>query len=164
MADVTTEVSGEFAALVLKAWQGEVYGVEVYGALAERRRSTAEASKLQSLVTLEEHMEQRLARLLITLDITPDLCDVLSVAEVDINALRSSSWAELMTWLNADAGTALSEYVRMLELAPTDPFVREVVVEVVAHERALMAFCEAELSGESESLAKVIALLPRDST
>lgn len=163
MADVTTDVSGEFAALVLKAWQGEVYGVEVYGALAERRHSVAEASKLQSLVALEEHLEQRLARLLIDLNIPPDLGEVMTVAEADITSQRSSSWSELMTWLGADAEVALNEYTRMLELAPSDPFVREVVVDVVAHERALMSFCAAELAGDAESLAEVIALIPRDS-
>ena len=34
---MTVDVSAEFAALVLQAWQGEVYGVEVYGA---HRRAT----------------------------------------------------------------------------------------------------------------------------
>jgi hypothetical protein len=159
MSDMTIQVSADFAALAIKAWQGEVYGVEVFGALAERRSDPQEVAKLLELVELEAHMEQRLAGMLVTLGIEPDFGTAMATAEADISAQARSSWAELLTWLTTDADVALSEYLPMLDLAPENPFVRDIVVEVVEHERALLSFCSAEILGAPDSLTAVRALL-----
>ncbi len=161
---MTVEVSAEFAALVLQAWQGEVYGVEVYGAIAERRKDHAESAKFNELVELEEHMEQRLSQVLVDLEIEPDFGDVMATAEADVAEVALRPWSELMSWLASDAETALLDYTRMIECAPLDAAVRAVVVDVVAHERALIWFCQRELGGESDSLADVRALLVKQAS
>lgn len=160
MADMTVEYSAEFGALVLQAWQGEVYGVEVYGALAERRSDPGETAKLNVLVELEEHMELRLSHVLVELKIEPDFGDVMANADEDVAAAAAMSWPDLLTWLTTDAETALGDYVRMAERTPDDIELKAVVAGVVAHERALIAFCDAERSGGSDSLSAVRALLP----
>ena len=156
---MTIDVSAEFAALVLQAWQGEVYGVEVYGAIAERRNDRSESAKMNVLVELEENMERRLSQLLVDLEIEPDFGDVMAMAEDDVADVAIRPWDELMSWLTADAEVALVDYTRMLECAPHDVGVHSVVVDVVAHERALIAFGRGELEGVTDSLAGVRALL-----
>lgn len=160
MSDVNSERAPRFRELLLQAWQGEVYGIEVYGALADRLRVPAEAAKMRELVSLEEHMERQLADLLERLEIELDLDDVMAVADQDIRDQASSSWNDLLRWLANDASIALGDYQPMLELLPAgDGETRRVVTDVLTHERALITFCTKELAGETDSLNGVRALL-----
>ncbi len=160
MADVTDGDGSDNAAILLRAWQGEVYGVRVYGALAEARANTAERQKLFELVAMEESMRDQLSVVLATLQIPLDIGDdVLEGAERDIVQQRSSTWSELLRWMSADAAIALDEYLPLL-LADLPPgSVSQVARRVVDHERAIIAFCTKELAGEIDALHDVRLLL-----
>ena len=117
MSDVDSDQAPDFRRLVLEAWQGEVYGTEVDGALVDRLRVSEASAKTRELTVLEEHMERQLAHLMERLGIEPDLGDTLVVADQDIRDQGSSTWHELL---------------------PTgDGQTDRVVNNVLAHERAL---------------------------
>ena len=142
MSDVDSDQAPDFRRLVLEAWQGEVYGTEVDGALVDRLRVSEASAKTRELTVLEEHMERQLAHLMERLGIEPDLRDTLVVADQDIRDQGSSTWHELL---------------------PTgDGQTDRVVNNVLAHERALIAFCATELVGGGDSLAEFRALLSED--
>lgn len=160
MSDVIAPEASDLDRMLLKAWQGEVYGVEVYGAFAERRVVPEESAKLRELVALEERMEALLSDVLDRRGIAAELDDVMAVADQDIRDQARSSWLALMEWLERDAAVALGEYEPMLELARSgDEVTAQVVADVVAHERALVSFCAKERVGAPDSLADVRALL-----
>jgi hypothetical protein len=160
MSDVNSNRAPSFREMLLQAWQGEVYGIEVYGALAERLRVPVEAAKMRELVVLEEHMERQLADLLERLGIELDLDDTMAVADQDIRDQASSSWHDLLRWLANQASISLGEYQPMVQLLPSgDEETRRVVTDVLAHEQALITFCAKELAGQDDSLAEVRALM-----
>ncbi len=159
MADVTVRDGSEDKAILLRAWQGEVYGVRVYAALAESRANTAERQKLLELVAMEESMRDQLSVVLEMLQIPLDIDDVLEGAERDIVQQRSSTWSELLRWMSADAAIALDEYLPLLLADLPSGSVSQVARRVVDHERAIIAFCTKELAGEIDALHDVRLLL-----
>lgn len=163
MSDVSPAPATDFRAQLLQAWQGEVFGIEVYGALAESRTDPTERMKLGELLALEEYMEQELVGVLERLSIEADLGDTMQMADSDISEQRSASWFALMTWLRQDAEAALADYQPMRALSSgVDEACQRVVTQLIAHELALVTFCVKELAGESDSLADVRALLSGD--
>jgi hypothetical protein len=162
MADVTVRDGSDFEAILLLAWQGEIYGVRVYGALAESRGSATESQKLFELVELEQSMRDQLASVLDALNVPRDIGDVLQVAERDIAQQRSSTWSELLRWISADAAIALDEYLPLLDAdLPPGSVASQVAERVVDHERAIVAFCTKELAGEIDALQDVRLLLAK---
>jgi len=160
MADVTVRDGSEFEAILLRAWQGEIYGVHVYGALAESRSNPTESQKLFELVGLEQSMRDQLASVLDALKVPLDIGDVLQVAEHDIAQQRPSTWSELLRWMSADAAIALDEYLPLLVAdLPPGSVASQVAKRVVEHERAIVAFCTKELAGEIDALQDVRLLL-----
>ena len=163
MSDVNPAPTSDFPEQLLRAWQGEVYGIEVYGALAESRTNPAESMKLRELLALEEYMEQQLMGVLERLSIETELGDTMQAADTDIKDQRSATWVALMTWLCHDAEVALGDYQPLRALSTgVDEVTQQVVTQLIDHERALIAFCVKELAGEDDSLADVRALLPRE--
>ena len=156
---MTTEINEAAAQLLVKAWQGEVYGVDVYSALADARTDPREAVKLRTVVALEVTMRHQLAVTLDSLGIPQDLGDIMEVADRETAEQLHSSWPDLMMWIGADAQAALDDYLPLDEMsAGWDAEVRAVALEVIAHERAIISFCTKELAGAIDSLAEVEAL------
>ena len=156
---MTTEINEAATQLLVKAWQGEVYGVDVYSALADSRTVALEAVKLRTVVALEVTMRHQLAEMLDSLGIPKDLGDITEVAERETEEQRHSPWLDLMEWIGADAQVALADYLPLEEMSANwDPDDRAVALEVIAHERAIISFCTKELAGEIDSLAEVEAL------
>ena len=159
MSDVTTDMNEAAAQLLVKAWQGEVYGVDVYSALANARTDPLEAVKLRTVVALEVTMRHQLAETLDELGIPKDLGDIMEVAQRETEEQRHASWPDLMKWIGADAQVALDDYLPLDDMSQGwDPDDRAVALEVIAHERAIISFCTKELAGEIDSLAEVEAL------
>jgi len=159
MSDVTTEISEGAAQLLVKAWQGEVYGVDVYSALADARTVPLEAVKLRTVVALEVTMRHQLTEMLDSLGIPQDLGDVMEVAERETEEQRHSPWPDLMKWIGDDAQVALNDYLPLDDMSVDwDADDRAVALEVIAHEKAIISFCTKELAGEIDSLAEVEAL------
>jgi hypothetical protein len=159
MADVTVRDGSEDKAILLRAWQGEVYGVHVYASLAKARGNSTESQKLFELVALEESIRDQLSVVLETLKIPLDTGDVLEGAERDIVQQQSSTWSELLRWMSADAAIALDEYLPLLVADLPSGAVSQVARRVVDHERAIIAFCTKELAGEIDALQDVRSLL-----
>jgi hypothetical protein len=160
MSDVNPAETKDFERLLLKAWQGEVYGVHVYAALAATRTNEAEGDKLRELVRLEQHIRARLEVVLGQRQVRCDLADTLDDGDRDIEAQKSASWSQLMRWMSADAAIALQDYERLPSLTTDAPAETvDVANEVLAHERAIIAFCAKELAGEIDSLSDVRLLL-----
>ncbi|HVQ89338.1 MAG TPA: hypothetical protein VMT88_14265 [Actinomycetes bacterium] len=157
---MTNGAGDELEALILKAWQGEVYGVLVYDGLARARDDSIERTKLGELVELEVQMRDKLVGLLSQWAVDLDHGDILDVAQLDLERTKNQPWSQLLRWISADAATALDDYLQLDELtnACSDD-VRSVADDVIAHERAIISFCVKELAGEIDSLREVRALV-----
>jgi len=153
---VTPTVSAATAKLVLKAWQGERYGVQVYSGLAETREVPEHARKLTALVQLERLMLARLDVLLEELGISADLGGIEVEGARDIEAQSATPWNALLRWISADAALALDDYLRLDQMSVTwAASQREVALAVIQHERAIINFCTKELAGEIDALREV---------
>ena len=160
MSDVNPSTTQAFRQLLLQAWQGEVYGVQVFGSLAMRRPDPAEQRKLAVLVMLEQHVLDLLTPLLLRLVIPLDVADVEAQGERDTERQHDAQWTSLLRWISRDASTALGHYERLTALVPEDDQEAAAVAAVVIeHERALISFCTKELAGEDDSLADVNRVL-----
>ena len=151
--------SEQLVALLQKAWQGEWYGVRVYGELAAQRAKPDETATLLELVVLETYVLGELTIALLGLGVEPDLGGVEAVANADVAARATDDWAALMRWLKSDAEVALSGYLQLPELAAGDDTLSRLAALVVDHERALITFASRSLAGESGALADVRALV-----
>ena len=71
-------------ALLQKAWQGEWYGVRVYGELAAARNDPSETATMLELVVLETYVLGELTVALLSLGIEPDPGPMEAEADVDL--------------------------------------------------------------------------------
>ena len=149
-------------ALLQKAWQGEWYGVRVYGELAATRTDPSETATLLELVVLETYVLGELTVALLSLGIEPDPGPMEAEADVDLAEHASDDWLTLIRWLQSDAEVALGHYRPMPELAASDPSLAGLAHLVVVHEEALISFAQRTLAGEPDALGDIRALLRID--
>ena len=149
-------------ALLHKAWQGEWYGVRVYGELAAARTDPAERATMLELVVLETYVLGELTVALLSLGIEPDPGPMEAEAEVDLAEHGGDEWPTLIGWLQSDAEVALGHYRPLPDLAASEPSLADLAHLVVAHEEALISFAQRTLAGEPEALRDVRALLRVD--
>ncbi|MEO8329910.1 MAG: hypothetical protein ABI586_07900 [Candidatus Nanopelagicales bacterium] len=162
MTHVTANVGDDLKALMLKAWQGEMYGVHVYQALADSRDNSVEAAKLSELTLLEMHVRDLLAVVLDGWGVALDVADVVEIGKLDVQEQIGATWSELMQWMAADAATALQDYLPLREVtAGLGGDTEDLAAVVIAHEKAISSFCAKELASESDSLHDVRSLLGR---
>lgn len=154
--------SEQLVTLLQKAWQGEWYGVRVYGELAASRKDPNESATLLELVVLETYVLGELTVALLSLGLEPDVGDMESEAEVDLNAHRDDEWQALVAWLKSDAEVALETYRPLPELVADDASLSGLARLVVDHERALISFAERSLEGGGNALEDVRALVRID--
>ena len=160
MTHVTANAGDDAKALMLKAWQGEMYGVHVYQALADSRDNRVESAKLSELALLEVRVRGQIAAILDGWGVALDVGDVIGIGKLDVQEQVGATWSDLMQWMAADAATALQEYLPMQEMTVgLGGDVEDVAADVNAHEKAIISFCEWELAGESDSLHDVLSLL-----
>ena len=145
--------------LLQQAWQGEWYGVRVYGELAAQRAKPDETATLLELVVLETYVLGELTVALLGLGIEPDLGSIESEADHDLAAHAEDDWNTLIEWLKADAEVALGNYVQLPELAAGDETLSRLASLVLDHEGALITFANRTLAGESGALSDVRALV-----
>jgi len=143
--------------LWMQAYQGEVLGEALFGALAERIDDAEHARKMRVLATLELRTKEAVAPALerAGISIEPDP-EMLGLAEALAPDSATKAWDEVMGSLVAVTGQFIPLYERIGEL---DPAEREAADLLVAHEQALRDFARAELAGDTAtSLDPVHAL------
>ena len=155
--------SEQLVALLQKAWQGEWYGVRVYGELAAARKDPVETSTLLELAVLETYVLGELTVALLGLGIEPELGGIEAEADVDLEAHRDDDWMSLIAWVKSDAEVALSHYQPMPELVVDDVTLSQLATLVVEHEKALISFAQGTLAGDPKALDDVRALVRVDS-
>ena len=155
--------SEQFDTLLQKAWQGEWYGVRVYGELAAARKDPVQTATLLELVVLETYVLGELTVALLGLGIEPELGGIEAEADVDLEAHRDDEWMSLISWLKSDAEVALGHYLPMPGLVVDDVTLSRLAVLVVEHEKALISFAERTLASDPKALADVRALVRVDS-
>ncbi len=143
--------------LWVQAYQGEVLGEALFGAIADRLDDADHARKMRVLATLELRTKEAVAPALARAGIStaPDP-EMLSLAEALAPDSATRAWEEVMVSLEAITGQFIPLYDRIAQL---DPAEREAADLLVAHEAALRDFARAELAGDTAtSLAPVTAL------
>jgi hypothetical protein len=151
--------SEQLVALLQKAWQGEWYGVRVYGELAAQRSKPDETATLLELVVLETYVLGELTIALLGLGLEPDLGPVEAEADADLAEHSADDWTTLIEWLKSDAEVALEGYLPLPELAAGDDTLARLAALVVDHERALVTFANRTLAGESGAMSDIRALV-----
>ena len=143
--------------LWVQAYQGEVLGEALFGAIADRLDDADHAGKMRVLATLELRTKEAVAPALGRAGIptAPDP-EMLALAEGLAPDSAARTWEEVMVSLEAITGQFIPLYERIAELDPSE---REVADLLVAHEAALRDFARAELAGDTAtSLGPVTAL------
>jgi hypothetical protein len=140
-----------------QAYQGEVLGEALFGAIADRLDDPEHAGKMRVLATLELRTKEAVAPALERAGIStaPD-AEMLGVAEALAADSEKSTWTDIMAATVSVTSQFIPLYRRIGELSPAES---ETADLLVAHEVALRAFALAELAGESvTSLDPVHAL------
>jgi len=140
-----------------QAYQGEVLGEALFGAIADRLEDADHAHKMRVLATLELRTKEAVAPALERAGIStePD-AEMLGLAEALAADTEKNTWDEVMAAAVSVTGQFIPLYRRIGELSPSE---RETADLLVAHEVAIRDFALAELAGDTAtSLHPVHAL------
>lgn len=152
-------MAGDYLGRVREAYQGEVYGEALFRGLKERAGSREQAYKWRVLEQLERETKLRLRALVEDLGgETDEEIDQLERGESDAAFFARIPWDAFMSGFRRELQKFIDAFEELETLGrPGDAGVLAAVTE---HERALLAFAEAELAGDGESsLAPIVRLL-----
>ncbi len=141
----------------MKAYQGEVLGEALFGAIAENLGDPDQADKMRMLATLERRTKEATAPALerAGLPTEPDP-EVEATATALLPGALSMTWTDLMATIGPITAQYIPLYQRIGELSPSE---RATADLLVAHEAALRDFARAEIAGDrSTSLGPILAL------
>jgi len=135
------------ATLWVQAYQGEVLGEALFGAIAARLSDAGHATKMGVLATVERRTKEAMVPALERAGIStePDV-DMLHGVEALATGAVAITWAELMATFEPLTGQYIPLYERIGELDPSE---KETSDLLVAHEVALRDFARAELAGDA---------------
>lgn len=151
-------MSDSYERRVNQAYQGEVNGESLFRELAARSKDKTERAKWQVLQQLEAETKARLRPLVDKLGGALEEDPERAQQGVRYAAkLAGTPWPDLM----AEFRDELPRYVRWFEelegmARPQD---RLILHAATQHERAILAFAEAELANASDSIACIRELL-----
>lgn len=156
-----SEVAADYASRVMRAYQGEVYGEDLYNALADAMTNPEHALKWRVLAELEvmtkAHMKAVVERAGLSTDADPA---ALAEAAAHTSKYASLAWPELMRVFSDELDSVIDEY-RALEADALDGD-RTALHILTEHEVVTKEFCERELRGDTvTSLDPVRALIAR---
>jgi hypothetical protein len=141
-----------------KAYQGEVLGELLFGAIADHLDDPDQAAKMRVLATMEQRTKEAavpgLERAGISTEPDPEV-------EATVTALLPGAlamgWSGLMATIPPITAQYIPLYQRIGELNPAE---REISDLLVAHEAALHAFAQAEMEGDPATSLEPIMALP----
>ena len=145
------------AELWVKAYQGEVLGELLFGAIAENLDDPDHAAKMRLLASLERRTKEATAPALerAGLPTDPDP-DTQATATALLPGALSLTWTDLMATIGPITAQYIPLYQRIGELSPDE---RATADLLVAHEKALRDFARTETDGDpSTSLEPIEAL------
>ena len=143
--------------LWVKAYQGEVLGELLFGAIADELDDPDHAAKMRLLATLERRTKEAaipaLRRAGIPTDPDPG---TRATATALLPGALSLTWTDLMATIGPITAQYIPLYQRIGELDPSE---RPTADLLVAHEAALRDFARAEVDGDpTTSLEPIEAL------
>jgi hypothetical protein len=140
--------------LWVRAYQGEVLGEALFGAIADRLDDAEHARKMRVLATLERKTKEAIApaleRAAISTDPDPAMLELADALAVDV------TWAAFMSATVEITKQYIPLYERIGELDPTESAASELLV---AHEVALRAFADKELAGDTTTSLQAVDAL-----
>lgn len=154
-------VSPEILARIEEAYQGEVFGLAMYAAMADAQTDPVRRWKWQVLTQLEAETKAHMAGLL------QRLCgDTLEQEQSRQDGLKEARaiiglpWPEMIEAFMADIPGLIDDYAdleRQAALAGEDA---AVLSRLTRHEVVTLEFCKRELAGNgATALAPVLAML-----
>jgi hypothetical protein len=150
----------DLSTLLVKAYQGEVSGEVLFGAVGDRSDDADHGRKMELLRLLEHRTKQAMVPAMDHhgLSTDPDPT-VVSDAQALAEALASVSWTDFVAAFEPITTQFIALYRRIGELAD-DEVDRAAADLLVAHEEALREFGRREHAGRSEDSTALIAALP----
>jgi hypothetical protein len=140
--------------LWVRAYQGEVLGEALFGAIADRLDDAEHARKMRVLATLERKTKEAIAPALgragISTDPDPAMLELADALAVDV------TWAAFMGATVEITKQYIPLYERIGELDPSEQAASELLV---AHEVALRDFAHKELAGDTTASLHAIDAL-----
>jgi hypothetical protein len=143
---------GEYDDLLIEAYRGEVLGAALFGAMADTEADHGRREQLAALRDVEAQTASRLHALAETSGIDAGSDDSPRSDGVGLAVgARDQPWHDFLRSLRSALPSYLENFERLQAIgAPGDP----ILVELVAHERAIDRFAELEVDGRSaEALA-----------
>jgi hypothetical protein len=148
-------MNDEYRTLLLDAYKGEVLGEALFAAFAARTTDAGQREKLRALERIEGTTASQLRPLVIAAGIELGADEEAAVRAQGREMGGSGiEWAAFVKGLHDALPPYLAGFVRVRQLAadPSDP----ALVALVAHEQAINAFAELELSGRSDCSLAVL--------
>jgi hypothetical protein len=141
-----------------KAYQGEVLGELLFGAIADHLEDPDQAAKMRMLATMEQRTKEAAAPALerAGLSTDPDPEVAATVAALLPGAL-ALGWSGLIATIPPITAQYIPLYERIGELNPAE---REISDLLVAHEAALRDVAQAEVEGDPATSLEPIRALP----
>jgi hypothetical protein len=140
--------------LWVRAYQGEVLGEALFGAIADRLDDAEHARKMRVLATLERKTKEAVAPALeragISTDADPAMLELADALAVDV------TWDAFMSATVEITKQYIPLYERIGELSPSEQAASDLLV---AHEVALRDFAHKELAGDTTTSLQAIDAL-----
>ena len=154
-------VSPEILARIEEAYQGEVFGLAMYAALADAQSDPVRHWKWQVLTRLEFETKAHMAGLLERLggDITEkEQSRQDGLKEAD--AISGLPWLAMIEAFMADLPGLVEDYADLEQQAGLSGPDASVLCRLTQHEAVTLEFCERELAGDgARSIDPVLAML-----
>ena len=144
-----------------RAYQGEVFGVAMYSALAAAQHDPFRRWQWQCLVQLEVETKAATAALLARLGgNTADNPSEVQAGEAEARRIMDLPWSDMIREFAFDLPDLVAEYAAVEADAGLHGEGVAVLNRLTRHEVVTLQFCEAELAGDSaSSIEPVIAML-----
>ena len=144
-----------------RAYEGEVFGIAMYSAMAAAQHDPFRRWQWQCLVQLEIETRAATAALLARLGTAAiDDPQQAQAGEAEARRIMHLPWPEMIREFASDLPELVTEYAAIEVDAGLHGEDAAVLHRLTLHEEVTLAFCEAELAGDSaSSIEPVIAML-----
>ena len=150
MTDEPQTPADEARELAIRAFQGEILGIALFGDLADAVDDEDRREELAILCRLEERTAETLRGLLRELGVVPEPAPESERLGHDVARWAASAGeAEYLATFEPTITNAMRDFVRLRSLV--DPRHAPIVDEVIAHEEALRSYAEARIAGEPDA-------------
>jgi hypothetical protein len=154
-------VSPEILARIEEAYQGEVFGLAMYAAIADAQADPVRRWKWQVLTQLEAETKAQIAGLLERLGgDTREQEHSRRNGLKEARAINRLPWLDMIEAFKADLPSLVEDYANLQRQAALLGDDARVLIRLTHHEVVTLEFCERELAGDSESSTDpVLAML-----